>query len=295
MSLANPGVRTQRWIVLGALLLLMAAVVAVPQLRNDAGATTQAQVQPYLPFPCLGAGQTAWPGRRQTMPLYDTSRKDGSSTSTSATDPGVMYPCVSGVQWQFTFGKTSDSTQRGQVNQVQIEKNNPGTLYWAENGSANGSGGDGVGDIYHLSFNSFVVTNPTASGGSAVVMKTVKGTPTSGGYPSSYSLQFNPTGAITIGGNNVLTDLWVTGSSDFKAQGQVCVILCAGIWVDVSISTYNSITWLLSSNNFPLAGVNLNFYYLVTHKNDPGNPYDAANAPSGTSISLPNTSVTVTP
>jgi hypothetical protein len=273
--------RVQRLIVVAACLGLLLAMSAVRDSVEPATAQSFANSQAYLPFQCGGSGIA----RRQTMGLYDSGRNRAGNDTAA---PGQMFPCLSGTEWHLSFGNLSDNQNRGSVHSVNISDFHSNNWTMA--------GGNTVTNIYQLSFDSFVIGSSVNN----VSLTTVRNTPVSGESP--YVLGFAPQGGITIGGSGVMTDMLVDGNSQLDAQGTS--VFGLKIWVTIKISTYTSISWLLTSNDFPLSGVDLYFYYLTTHVSDPGsslatgdvcktNPYCPQNAPSGTAVQLPNTQITV--
>ena len=192
-----------------------------------------------------------------------------------------MFPCLSGTLWNMQFGNINDSTQRGSVQAVNIFDSSGTTFPFA--------GANGANNLYHLSFNNFIINDAANN----VVMKTTRNTPVSGQSP--YELRFTPAGGATIGGNGVMTDMLVTGTSEIRAQGTGPFGI--KLWLKLAIEDYGGVSWLLTSNDFPVAGVNLSFYYLTTHVSNPGgtNPYLPGSAPAGSAVQLPNTTIEVIP
>ena len=77
--------------------------------------------------------------------------------------------------------------------------------------------------------------------------------------------------------------------------------MVAGTWQDgtckITLGSFGNFNWLIGGNTFRVIGVNLTFYYLVTHRNAPTDPYtqppvDGSGNPLD-SIKLPNTRIFV--
>jgi hypothetical protein len=260
--------RQQRNLVLIALSLFVASLLFAPQ-----------------PSTANGTGGTA-SCTRSSLALWN-----GSGTSTT----GSVSPCVSGAMLDLSFPFTS--TTQATINGVALIGCSQ-TVKDAAGDTISPAGG-----MCHVAFNSFLVTNENAA-----VLKTNGWT---GAAPSpSYNLSINPSGNFTIGGNNVLTDLWVDGNSTLSINdGSLCALAS---YIELTSSSsapctttiskygqcYQGIKTLfvkvcapgmlqfLGLNNFPIAGMDLKIYYLVTH-NSSGGP------PGGSSVQLPNTTITV--
>ena len=248
-------------VVWWALFLLAATLLLVPTGSNGR-AEAQAQSNAYQPFPCQQGGVAQQ--RRQSLPLLTTSGSAGS---------GTMYPCISGVQWRMQAGWIYGATPPGTAANIgAVYDVGTTTLYSAAAGSA----------LKFYNYTNFIK------------LATIPGTPATA-PTSNYTLSITPDGPITIGGAGVLTDLWATGNSAINVAGYnaVCWLVGSsdGNGCRISVSTFQSINWLMGGSNFELYGLDLTFGYLVTHANNPADPYQ--NPPAQPSVQLPNTTISL--
>lgn len=289
-------------------LALLATVVALawPYLGIDGGraaAQSQASDAGYLPDDCgkWSSATTETGSNRQALQL---SVDSGSGNSLANS---YMYPCVSGVRWELkanTGGLTSyNSNMYAYVTGVYAP-NSPNITYAA---------GNQTEQWYHVMFGNLFFcssnTSPCQGARTGITLSTIKGTPSTA--PSSnYALNIIPSGAFTIGGSGVYTDLWTTGSSamnvwssDIPAGFAGCAIggtttypsgfLSLSGTCTAQISAFANLSWLLGGSSFHINALDLVFSYLVTHKQDPTDPYDPAQAPATNSIQFPNTTISV--
>lgn len=288
-------------------LLLIATIVALawPYLGIDGGraaAQTQASDAGYLPDDCgkWSSSTTETGSNRQALQL---SVDSGSGNSLANT---YMYPCVSGVRWELkanVVGLTSyNSNMYAYVTGVYAP-NAPTITYAAGNQSE---------QWYHVMFGNLFFcssnTSPCQGARTGITLATIKGTPSTA-PTSNYTLSITPAGAFTIGGSGVYTDLWTTAgsamnvwASDIPAGTLGCAIggttvysggLFGPYTCTAQISAFSNLSWLLGGSSFHINALDLVFSYLVTHKQDPTDPYDPAQAPGTNSIQLPNTTISV--
>jgi len=299
----------QRAVAFTAMVLMVSVVLFWPNIRDHAGqALAQAQDNNYQPFQCGQAGNSNPQQRRQILPL-----KNGSGTGNAG---GVAYPCVSGVQWHLTVGCTkcsASATSTGAGRVIGIINNafsaTGQTLYFAGTGSA---GGLAQVAIQGLQFCSGANVPPLPSGNSGYGCTTpvngiqlVADSSTSGSYNLSndYALSITPNGPITVGGGGMMADVWGTGASEFEVPLNYVTSGSTGCGIVGGTSTTNGCTVNLSKFGgtlanalaggtvMPLIGVNLTFYYLITHTPNVTNPYTEGAA--NNSVVLPNTRIYV--
>lgn len=307
--------RVQRHLVGGAIYIMIAAFLAWPMVVDNAVAQPQSNAQ--QPYECSQPGNSNPQQRRQSLPLTTTSGGTGS---------GTMYPCLSGVPWTFRLGNPNGSSDQ-EIIAVAGNVYSPGarTLYWAADGNSS--------NLYQVAFSglNLCTGNNTPVSGCRIAVNNVDSNPNNNldlyastvgmsGQPrpaEDYTLRFLSDSAITIGGNNVFTDLWATGNSTFSVDlsdipvGAIGCTIAGGsvagsnplfgsdtrVCRNVQVSSLSGLNWLVGGSNYRIIGMDLNFYYLVTHRSNPTDPYtqppiDGSGNPLS-SIHLPNTWVTV--
>lgn len=301
-------VRRQRLLVLSAVLVLASAAVLLP--RVDDGAHGQAQNGAYQPFACDQAGSTNPQQRRQDVQL-----DNGAGDFNAA---GRMYPCLAGVRWHLQSGNVATSDPGTAIGQIRTAygRKFPGTVYYAAAGSRT--------DLYQVAFSGLQFctgdTTPVgacpASGTTDIQLYADSGDAPSPKPAAPYRLTIDPDQAITIGGAGVWTEVLATASSSFTvpvAQLPTATHLACGLVGGTARGGFLGIggtcelsaedfagglaQWLGGGENYTLLGVNLDFYYLVTHRQNPSDPYtqlpiDGSGNPLN-SIQLPDTTISV--
>lgn len=301
-------VRRQRWLVLAAILVVAAAAVLVP--RTGDRALGQGRSSAYQPFPCDQPGSTDPQQRRQEVQL-DNGAGDFNAT-------GRMHPCLAGVRWHLQSGNVTTSDPGLAIGQIRTAygRKFPITVYYAAAGSRT--------DLYQVAFSGLQFctgdTTPVgacpSSGTNDIQLYADSGDAPAPKSASNYRLTIDPDQAITIGGSGVWTEVLTTANSSFTvpvAQLPTATHLACGLvggtarggflgiggTCELSASDFagDLAQWLGGGENYTLLGVNLDFYYLVTHRQNPSDPYtqvpvDGSGNPLN-SIQLPNTTISV--
>ncbi|MBM7516753.1 hypothetical protein [Nocardioides nitrophenolicus] len=305
---AAPSLVRQRALVLGAVLALAAAVVLLPRAGDRA--LGQAQSGAYQPFACDQPGSANPQQRRQEVQL-----DNGSGDFNAA---GRTYPCLAGVRWHLQSGSVATSNPDAAIGQIRTAygRKFPSTVYYAAAGSRT--------DLYQVAFSGLQFctgdTTPVgacpANGTTDIQLYADTGDAPQPKPAAPYRLTIDPDQAITIGGAGVWTEVLATGDSSFTvpvaqlptATQAACVLvggtarggfLGFGGTCELSAADFSGglAQWLGGGSNYTLLGVNLDFYYLVTHRQNPSDPYtqipvDGSGNPLN-SIQLPNTTITV--
>lgn len=306
-----PGVASigrQRLLVGLAVLALAAAAVLAP--RSGDGALGQAPSSAHQPFACDQPGSSNPQQRRQEIQLDNGSGDFNAS--------GRMHPCLAGVRWHLQSGNVATSDSGAAIGQIRTAygRKFPGTVYWAAAGSRT--------DLYQVAFSGLqFCTGDTTPVGACPSAGTTDiqlyadsadaPAPKSAG---NYRLTIDPDQAITIGGSGVWTEVLATASSSFTvpvaqlptATHLACALvggtarggfLGIGGTCELSAADFagDLAQWLGGGENYTLLGVNLDLYYLVTHRQNPSDPYtqvpvDGSGNPLN-SIQLPNTTISV--
>ncbi|WGY01430.1 hypothetical protein QI633_23200 [Nocardioides sp. QY071] len=298
----------QRSLVLGAVLALAAACVLLPRAGDRA--LGQAQSSAYQPFACDQPGSSNPQQRRQDVQL-DNGAGDFNAT-------GRMYPCLAGVRWHLQSGNVATSSPDAGIGQIRTAygRKFPNTVYYAAAGSRT--------DLYQVAFSGlqFCTDDNTpvgacpASGTTDIQLYADSGDAPQPKPAAPYRLTIDPDQAITIGGAGVWTEVLATASSSFTvpiAQLPTATHLACGLVGGTARGGFLGIggtcelsaedfagdlaQWLGGGSNYTLLGVNLDFYYLVTHRQNPSDPYtqvpvDGSGNPLN-SIQLPNTTISV--
>lgn len=301
-------VRRQRLLVVLAVLAVAAAAVLVPRVGDDARG--QAQSGGYQPFACDQPGSANPQQRRQEVQL-----DNGSGDFNAA---GRTYPCLAGVRWHLQSGNVTTSNPDAAIGQIRTAygRKFPGTVYYAAAGSRT--------DLYQVAFSGLQFctsrTNPVsacpAAGTTDIQLYADSGDAPAPKSATPYRLTIKPDQAITIGGTGVWTEVLATASSSFTvpvAQLPTATHLACGIVGGTARGGFLGIggtcelsaedfagglaQWLGGGSNYTLLGVNLDFFYLVTHRQNPTDPYtqvpvDGSGNPLN-SVQLPNTTISV--
>lgn len=304
----NLSVRRQRWLVLAAVLLVAVVTVLLP--RTDDRALGQGQNSAYQPFPCDQPGSTNPQQRRQEVQL-----DNGAGEFNAA---GRMHPCLAGVRWHLQSGNVATSDSGAAIGQIRTAygRKFPNTVYYAAAGSRT--------DLYQVAFSGLQFctgdTTPVGtcppSGTTDIQLYADSGDAPAPRSATSYRLTIDPDQAITIGGAGVWTEVLATANSSFTvpvAQLPTATHLACGLVGGTARGGFLGIggtcelsaadfagdlaQWLGGGENYTLLGVNLDFYYLVTHRQNPSDPYtqvpvDGSGNPLN-SIQLPNTTISV--
>ncbi|QSR28165.1 hypothetical protein CFH99_21315 [Nocardioides aromaticivorans] len=304
----NLSVRRQRWLVLGAILVVATASVLLP--RTGDRALGQGRSSAYQPFACDQPGSADPQQRRQEVQL-----DNGAGDFNAA---GRMHPCLAGVRWHLQSGSVTTSDPGLAIGQIRTAygRKFPNTVYYAAAGSRT--------DLYQVAFSGLQFctgdTTPVAacpaSGTNDIQLYADSGDAPAPKAAGNYRLTIDPDQAITIGGSGVWTEVLATANSSFTvpvAQLPTATHLACGLvggtarggflgiggTCELSASDFagDLAQWLGGGENYTLLGVNLDFYYLVTHRQNPSDPYtqvpvDGSGNPLN-SIQLPNTTISV--
>lgn len=304
----QPSVRTQRLVVVLAVLTVAAATVLLP--RSGDGALGQAPTSAHQPFSCDQPGSSNPQQRRQDIQL------DNGSGDFSAA--GRMYPCLAGVRWHLQSGNVATSNTTPAIGQIRTAygRKFPGTVYWAAAGSRT--------DLYQVAFSGMQFctgdTTPVGAcppaGTTDIQMYADSADAPGPKSATDYRLTIDPDQAITIGGAGVWTEVLATADSSFTvpvaelptATHLACALVGGtprggflGIGGTCELSAANFAgdlaQWLGAGENYTLLGVNMDLFYLVTHRQNPTDPYtqvpvDESGTPLN-SIQLPNTTISV--
>lgn len=301
-------VRRQRWLVLLTVLALGAAALLLPRVGDEAlGQPLSSAAQP---FACDQPGSSDPQQRRQDIQL-DNGNGDFNAA-------GRMYPCLAGVRWHLQSGNVATSDASAAIGQIRTAygRKFPNTVYYAAAGSRT--------DLYQVAFSGLqfctakgspVSTCPTA--GTTDIQ--LYGDSTDAPAPKAaknYRLTIDPDQAITIGGPGVWTEVLATGDSSFTvpvAQLPTATHLACGLvggtarggflgiggTCELSASDFAGglAQWLGGGKDYTLLGINLDLYYLVTHRENASDPYtqlpvDGSGNPLN-SIQLPSTTISV--
>jgi hypothetical protein len=298
----------QRTVAFGAMLLAVTAVLYWPEIRDGAGsAIAQTQDNSYQPFNCGQAGSSNPQQRRQNLQLNGTG---GGAAN------GHAYPCISGVQWKLKAGTTSSSTA-GPSNIIAVISAAYSTIYsspiyWAGTGSSSNLVQVSIAGLQFCNGS----LNLTANGYGCTPSLTARNiqlyadSSTGQGYvpKTPYVLNIIPSGPITVGGNGMQTDIFGVGSSliatdlaalpsfPFGQAGNCATVggTATGNMCTLSLSSFSGslAQTLAGGGTFPLFGMDLTFYYLITHTGSTTNPYNPLEV-SGNSVTLPNTRLVV--
>ena len=298
----------QRLVVVLAVLVVGAAFLLVPRVGDVAsGQAPQASYQPFL---CDQPGSGNPQQRRQDVQL-----DNGAGDFDAA---GRMYPCLAGVRWHLQSGNVATSDPGVAIGQIRTAfgRKFPSTVYYAAAGSRT--------DLYQVAFSGLQFcsgdTTPVAactpSGTTDLQLYADSGDAPAPKSATNYRLTIDPDQAITIGGSGVWTEVLATANSSFTvpvAQLPTATHLACGLvggtarggflgiggTCELSASDFagDLAQWLGGGENYTLLGVNLDFYYLVTHRQNPSDPYtqvpvDGSGNPLN-SIRLPNTTISV--
>lgn len=307
----------QRLIAFAAVVLLVGTVLFWPEISSrTAGAFAQSQDNNYQPFQCDSGGAPGSQAHRMSLQLYGgTGNKPGSSA----------YPCISGVKWKLTAGDVSNNNIANTVSCFlcsawQAYPNSTiGLISGAySEGSpnitlpANGT----LTGLTHVGFKgllfctganapAFNIANWSCNQPASGIKLYADSSTTAGGVTpgNNYVLNVSPSGPITIGGSNVLTDIWGDGSSVIRVptpslplSGTGCSA-AGGTDVNwgcrISLSAFSGTiaNWFAQGNSFPITGVDINFYYMISHADGNIDPYTTA--PPGNSVLMPNTRLLV--
>lgn len=298
----------QRLVVVLAVLSVAVAAIVLPGPGDDARG--QARSSAYQPFACDQPGSSDPQQRRQEIQL-----DNGAGDFTAA---GRMYPCLAGVRWHLQSGNVTTSSTTPAIGQIRTAygRKFPNTVFYAAAGSRT--------DLYQLAFSSLQFctgdTTPIgacAPGGTTDIQLYADSADAPGPKSAAnYRLTIDPDQAITIGGSGVWTEVLATANSSFTvpvaelptATHLACALvggtarggfLGIGGTCELSASDFagDLAQWLGGGENYTLLGVNLDLYYLVTHRQNPSDPYtqipvDGSGNPLN-SIQLPNTTISV--
>lgn len=298
----------QRLLVGLAVLALAAAAVLAP--RSGDGALGQAPSSAHQPFACDQPGSSNPQQRRQEIQL------DNGSGDFSAA--GRMHPCLAGVRWHLQSGNVATSDSGAAIGQIRTAygRKFPGTVHWAAAGSRT--------DLYQVAFSGLQFctgdTTPVSACPSAgttdIQLYADSADAPAPRSASNYRLTIDPDQAITIGGSGVWTEVLATANSSFTvpvsqlptATHLACALvggtarggfLGIGGTCELSAADFagDLAQWLGGGENYTLLGVNLDLYHLVTHRQNPSDPYtqvpvDGSGNPLN-SIQLPNTTISV--
>lgn len=268
----------QRRVVAVATALFATAALIAPGV----GPTTAEANGANFPFSC-GTGGTD-DSYRNTFGL--------STNATSTSTSGTITPCLSGTQFQLSLPQPASGDAASVTGVVKMDSGS--NVKMADGKTAN---------LYHIAFANFSI-HTTAN---SPVLRTVSGTAAAGSQaPYTLSMTPDPAGGTSsppvIGGDGVLTDMWVTGSStfviDLSAFSILAAIACplAGgsgstsctVTASGMSSTMVKLMNQIGISTLSIKSMNLNFYYLVTHTSNGG-------VPSGTALQFPRTTLTVSP
>ena len=295
----------QRLIAFTAMILAATAVLYWPEIRDGAGqAIAQTQDNNYQPFSCGQANSTVLQQRRQSLAL-----KNGSGGSSGAS----AYPCVSGVAWRMVVGCTSCTATNLAGNGAVVAILNNAfastgqTLYFAGNGSAGSLTQVAIQGLQFCAGNAVPATNLNGFGCKQAVnnLQLYANSTTSLAYQPTtpYQLNIIPAKDITLGGSGMMADIWGTSGSAFEVPAADITSGSTGCGVVGGTSTTNGCTVTLGQfsgslaqslaggSTLPVVGVNLTFYYLITHSPGATNPYNELATTN--SLLLPNTRIYV--
>lgn len=298
----------QRLVVVLAILAVAATTILVP--RPGDGARGQAQSNAYQPFACDQPGSSNPQQRRQEIQL-----DNGAGDFNAA---GRMYPCLAGVRWHLQSGNVTTSSTTPAIGQIRTAygREFPNTVYYAAAGSRT--------DLYQMAFSGlqFCTGDTTPISACAPTgTKDIQLYADTADAPgpkaaTNYRLTITPDQAITIGGSGVWTEVLATANSSFTvpvAELPTATHLACGLvggiarggflgiggTCELSASDFSGTLaqWLGGGENYTLLGINLDLYYLVTHRQNPTDPYtqipvDGSGNPLN-SIQLPNTTISV--
>jgi len=303
------GVGRQRLVVVLALFVVILAVVAWPG-NVGTSAVAQDQSDAYQPFHCQ-QGTTAQQ-RRQAI------QQKGSGTDQNFNGSGYARPCVSGVKWHMQAGNLSDSNTSDVIASVHgiNARSLTDKVFFAGSGSQ---------ALYQLAFKDLVFADNVADYG-PIRLTADSATSPDVQSPTAHTLSITPDGPITIGGSGVRTEVVATGDSyfaipwakvqemsglaDLVGKGSICTAGYSGNVCKIKLSTLAGsgsgllgsliaaiVSSLAQGGDFNLINLNLDFYYLWTHRMDGSDPYtnipvDGAGSPLN-SIQLPKTTITV--
>lgn len=62
---------------------------------------------------------------------------------------------------------------------------------------------------------------------------------------------------------------------------------------ELQLQNFAALNWLVGGSGFQITGMDIKFYYLVTHTGSVTDPYNPSQAPANPGIQLPNTTITV--
>jgi len=179
--------------------------------------------------------------------------------------------------------------------------------------------------LYQLAFKDLVFSDDVASYG-PIRLTADSTTSPDVQSPVAHTLGISPDGPITIGGSGVRTEVVATGDSyfaipwskvedmsalaDLVGKSSICTAGNDGDVCKIKLSTLAGsgsglfgsliaaiVSSLAQGGDFNLINLNLDFYYLWTHRMDGSDPYtnvpiDGSGSPLN-SIQLPNTTITV--
>lgn len=299
------GARGQRRIVGLAVLATVAALTLTPKIGDDAGA--QAANASYQPFSCAQSGGTAQ-GRRNDIQL---------NTGGSFNAAGRVYPCLAGAKWHLETGNVTTSSPDVAIGQIRNAYGRalPSAVKFAAAGDRT--------DLVQLVFSNLLICsddNTPVAECPASGTKDIQLYAESAGTPDPkpvdpYRLTIKPDQAITLGGDGVWTEVLATPDSTFTVPGSQVPLGALGCSVaggtfrggilgfggtcQLTASAFAGglVQFLTGGSSFTLLGLKLDFYYLVSHKASPTDPYtevpsDGSGNPLN-SIQLPNTTISV--
>ncbi|MFT4264315.1 MAG: hypothetical protein QM572_13090 [Nocardioides sp.] len=301
---ATTGTFAQRLIAFTAMVLMVSVVLFWPEIRDGAGrAVAQSQDNNYQPFACGQNNSSTLQQRRQSLQLKNGSGGNGSA---------YAYPCVSGVKWKLSVGCTRCDTSAGSTSNGAIVGviNNAfatdgKTLYFAGTGSATDLVQVGIQGLEFCrgsgdpsrKVNSYGC-NQAVSGVQLTADSTDSG---SFNITNDYLLNIDPAGSMNVGGLGMMADVWGTEDSEFEVPksaislGSLCgtVATSTGNGCTANLSQFSGtlLTAIAGGTVLPLVGINLTFYYLITHTPSATDPYNES--ASNNSVVLPNTRIVV--
>lgn len=319
LKAATQSTAFQRLFAFSMMLAMVSTVLLWPQIRNHAGeAFAQAQDNNYQPFECGQASSTSRQIRRSNLQMFNNSGLSGYTS-------GRAYPCVSGVAWKLEAGNTKRNlsaagTYQGNNGIVALI-----SKIYPESGGTMNFAGAGSKSTVHMSLASLrfctgvpAIDGPVNFANGMGCVRRVDGVKMYADSATSptvkptvpYVLNITPNGPITVGGAGVLTDMWMDPGSVLAAPISSVPLGTLGCGsAGVAGNTYGSgsnqtcefevskVTSGLAQNlaagqNFAIVGMNVTFYYLMSHAQGSTNPYNTAELTLN-SIQLPNTRIKV--
>lgn len=300
----------QRAVAFSAMLLAVSVVLFWPSIRNTAtSAYAQTQDNNYQPFSCSQPGASGLQDRRANLTL-----KNGSGGSSAA----KAYPCISGVAWKLQVGCTTCTVTNGAgSNGVVAILNNAFSTTGATlpvTGTTNTATGLTQVSIQGLQFCS-AASVPSATVNGFGCRKAVDNIRLTANSTSSltfqpktpYQLNIIPAKEMTIGGGGMMADIWGTGASTFEVPANAITSTTtgcgfvggtttgsggsAGCTVTLSQFSGSLAQSLAGGSTLPVIGVNLTFYYMITHTPGATNPYNELATTN--SLLLPNVRIYV--